>query len=101
MIAGDSVVVATQGRDPGGTAGVGRGATGGSKPRGISGAGRRGARVEVLAVVRWVLMVETMELDSQRKSRSVRLGEEASGKVSSSKTSCHETIRQFVERSRQ
>jgi hypothetical protein len=34
------VVVATQGRNPGGTVGAGRGATGGSKPGGIFGAGR-------------------------------------------------------------
>jgi hypothetical protein len=31
--------------------------------------------------------------DSQRKSKSVRLGEAASGKLSSSKTTCRETIR--------
>jgi hypothetical protein len=94
-------VVATMGRKPGGTTGVGRLATGGSKPRGISGAGRRGARGEVPAVVRWVSMVETMGLDSQRKSRSVRFDEVARGKLSSSKTTCRETIMQFVERSRQ
>jgi hypothetical protein len=46
-------------------------------------------------------MVKTVGPDSQRKSRSVRLGEAASGKLFSSKTTCHETIRQFVERSRQ
>jgi hypothetical protein len=39
---------------------VGRGATGGSKPEGISGAGRQGVRVEVPTVVRWVLMMETV-----------------------------------------
>jgi hypothetical protein len=48
-----------------------------------------------------VPMVETVEPDSKRKSRSVRLGEAASGKLSSSKTTCREIIRQFVERSRQ
>jgi hypothetical protein len=55
---GGAVVVAARGRKPGGTAGAGRLATGGSKPRGISGAGRQGAGGEVLAVVRWVPMVE-------------------------------------------
>jgi hypothetical protein len=35
-----------------------------------------------------VLMVETMEPDSKRKSSSVRLGEAVSGKLSSSKTTC-------------
>jgi hypothetical protein len=45
-------------------------------------------------------MVEVMGLDSQRKSRLVRLGEAASGKLSSSKTICHQMIRRFVERSR-
>jgi hypothetical protein len=45
-------------------------------------------------------MVETMGPDSQRKSRLVRLGEAASGKLSSSKTTCDEMIRRFVERSR-
>jgi hypothetical protein len=57
-MAGGAAVVAAQGKNPGGTAGVGRGATGGSKPGGISGAGRRGAGVEVPTVVRWVPMVE-------------------------------------------
>jgi hypothetical protein len=52
-MAGGAVVVAAWGKNPGGTAGVGMGATGGSKPRGISGAGRRGAEVEVPVVVRW------------------------------------------------
>jgi hypothetical protein len=94
-------VVAAWGRNLGGTVEAGRGATGGSKPGGISGAGRRGAGVEVHAVVRWVPMVETVRLDSQRKSRSVRLGEAASGKLSSSKTTCREMIRRFVDRSRQ
>jgi hypothetical protein len=98
--AGGAAVVAARGRNPGGTVGAGRGATGGSKPEGISGAGWRGARVEVLAVVRWVPMVETVGPDSQRKYRSIRLGEAASGKLSSSKTTCRETIRWFVERSR-
>jgi hypothetical protein len=101
VTAGDATVVAARGRNPGGTVEAGRGATRGSKPEGISGAGQRGARVEVPAVVRWVLMVETVGPDSQRKSRSVRLGEAASGKLSSSKTTCREIIRRFVERSRQ
>jgi hypothetical protein len=80
---------------------AGRLATGGSKPEEISGAGRWDAGVEVLAVVRLVPMVETMGPDSQRKSRPVRLGKAARGKLSSSKTTCRETIRRFVERSRQ
>jgi hypothetical protein len=61
------VVVATQGRNPGGT---------------VS-AVRLSAGVEVSAVVSQVPMVETMETDSQRKSRLVRLGEPVSGKLSS------------------
>jgi hypothetical protein len=60
---GDAAVVATQGRNLGGTARAGRGAIGDSKPRGISGAGRRGAGVEVPAVVRWIPIVETMGSD--------------------------------------
>jgi hypothetical protein len=98
---GGAVVVAARGRNPGGTAGSGRGATGGSKPGGISGAGLRDDGVEVPAVVRWVPMVETVGPDSQRKSRSVRLGEAESGNLSSSKTTCRETIMRLVERSRQ
>jgi L-aminopeptidase/D-esterase-like protein len=94
-------VVAARGRNPIGTVGAGRGATGDSKPRGISSAGRRGAGVKVPTVVRWIPMVETMGPDSQRKSRSVGLGEAASGKLSSSKTTCRETIKWFIERSRQ
>jgi hypothetical protein len=82
---GGAVVVATRGRKPGETARADRLATGGSKPGGISGAGRRGARGEVLAVVRWIPMVETVGPDSQRKSRSVRLSEATRGKLSSSK----------------
>jgi hypothetical protein len=96
-----ATVVAARGWNPGGTVGAGRGATGGPKPRGISGAGRRGAGVEVPTVVRWVPMVKTVGPDSQRKYRSIRLSEAVSGKLSSSKTTCRETIRQFVERSRQ
>jgi L-aminopeptidase/D-esterase-like protein len=83
VTAGGVVVVATQGRNPVGTVGAGRGATVGSKPRGIFGAGRRGVGVEVPTVVWWVSMVETVGPGSQRKSRSVRLGEAASGKLSS------------------
>jgi hypothetical protein len=101
MTAGGAAVVAARGRNPGGTAEAGRGATGGSKPGGISGAGWWCAGVDVPIVVRWVLMVEIVGTDSQRKFRPVRLGEAASGKLSSSKTTCHETIRRFVERSRQ
>jgi hypothetical protein len=47
-----------------------------------------------------VPMVETLEPDSKRKSRLARLGEVARGKLSS-KTTCQEMIRQFVEISRQ
>jgi hypothetical protein len=100
VVAGSAAVVAIRGRNPEETAGAGRLATGGSKPGGISGAGRWGAGVEVPAVVRWVSMVEIVGPDSQRKSRSVRLGEAASGKLSSSKTTCRETISRFAERSR-
>jgi hypothetical protein len=100
-VARGAAVVAARGRNPGGTAGAGRGAIGGSKRRGISGSGRRGAGVKVPAVVSWFPMVKSMGPDSQRKSRSVRLGEAASGKLSSSKITCRETIRRFVERSRQ
>jgi hypothetical protein len=98
---GGATVVAARGKNPGGTVEAGRGATRGSNSEGISGAGWRGAEVEVLTAVRWVLMVETVGPDSKRKSRSVRLGEAASGKLSSSKTTCRETIRWFIERSRQ
>jgi hypothetical protein len=42
----------------------------------------------VPAVVSRVPTVETVEPDSQRKSRSVGLGEAARGKLSSSKTTC-------------
>jgi hypothetical protein len=100
-MAGGTAVVAARGRNPRESIGAGTGATGGSKPRGISGAGRWGAGVELPTVVRWVPMVETMGPDSQRKSRSVRLSEAASRKLSSSKTTCRETIKRFVERSRQ
>jgi hypothetical protein len=95
---GGKEMVAARGRKPGETTGAGRLATGGSKPGGISGAGRQGVGGEVPVVVRWVPMVETVRPNSQRKSRSVRLGEAARGKLSSSKTTCWETIRLFVER---
>jgi L-aminopeptidase/D-esterase-like protein len=101
VTAGGAVVVATRGRNPRGTVGAGRGATGGLKPGGIYGAGRWGAGVEVPAVVRWVPIVEAVGLNLQRKLRSVRLGEAASEKLSLSKTTYRETIRRFVERSRQ
>jgi hypothetical protein len=42
-------------------------------------------------------MDEIMEPNSKRKSRSVRLGEAVSGKLPSSKTTCRETVRRFVE----
>jgi hypothetical protein len=80
---------------------VGRGATRGSKLGGISGAVWQGVGVEVPAMVSRVPMVETVEPDLQRKFRSVGLGEAARGKLSSSKTTCRETIMRFVERSRQ
>jgi hypothetical protein len=80
---GGAAVVAARGKKPGGTAGVGKLATGGSKPRWISSAGQRGAGGEVLAVVRWVPMVEIVGPNSQRKSRLVRLDKTARGKLSS------------------
>jgi hypothetical protein len=46
-------------------------------------------------------MVETVEPDFKRKYRSVKLGEVTSGKLSSSKTTCREMIKRFVEISRQ
>jgi hypothetical protein len=61
-----ATVIAARGWNTGGTVGAGRGATGGPKPRGISGAGRRGAGVEVPAVVRWVPMVKTVGPDSKK-----------------------------------
>jgi hypothetical protein len=69
----------SQGKNPGGTAEAGRGATGGSNPGGTSGASMQDIVVEVPVVVSWVPMVETVEPDSQRKSKSVGLGETASG----------------------
>jgi hypothetical protein len=51
-MAGGAAVVAAQGRNLGGTVGAGMGAIGGSKPRGISSVGRRGAGVEIPVVVR-------------------------------------------------
>jgi hypothetical protein len=101
VMGGGAAVVATRGRKPGGIIVAGRLVIGGSKPGGISGAGQRGAGGEVPAVVRWVPMVETVGPDSQKKSWSDRLGEAARGKLSSSKTTCRETMRQFIERSRQ
>jgi hypothetical protein len=79
-----------------------RAATSGSKPGGTTGAGwlagRCGGRTYRESRV---LMVETTEPDSKRKSRSVRLDEVASGNLSSSKTTYREMIKRFVERSRQ
>jgi hypothetical protein len=77
-----------RGRNPRGAVGAGRGATGGSKPGGISGAVQQGAGAEVPAVVSRVPMVDTVEPDAQRKSRSVGLGEAVRGKLSSSKITC-------------
>jgi hypothetical protein len=80
---------------------VGRGVTRGSKPGGTIGAGWKAAVVVEPARGSRVPMVKTVEPDSKRKSRSVRLGEAASGKPSSSKITCREMIRRFIERSRQ
>jgi hypothetical protein len=72
-----TAVGAARGRNPDGTAGAGRGDTSGSNPGGISGAGWQGATVP--AVVSWVPTVETVELDSQRKSRLVGLARQRGG----------------------
>jgi hypothetical protein len=88
-----------QGRNPDGAVRVGRGATSSSNPRGTSRASWQGATVPT--VVSRVPTVGTVEPDSQRKSRSVGLGEAVRGKLSSSKTTCREIIRWFVERSMQ
>jgi hypothetical protein len=63
-IGGGAAVIAAWGRKSGGTVGVGRLARSGSKPKGISSVGRRGAGGEIPAVVRWVPMVETVGTDS-------------------------------------
>jgi hypothetical protein len=63
------------------TIGAGRGATSGLNLGGISGAGRQGAMVPI--VVSRIPTVVTVEPDSQRKSRSVGLGEATRGKLSS------------------
>jgi hypothetical protein len=81
-----ATVDAARGRNPGRTVGAARGATSGSNPGGTSRAGWQGATVP--AVVSRVPTVETVEPDSQRKCRSVGLGEAARGKLSSSKTTC-------------
>jgi hypothetical protein len=95
------IVEAARGTNPGRTAGAGRGATSGSKPGRTTRAGWQATVVVELAVGSRVPMVETMEPDSKRKFRLIRLGEAASGKLSSSKNTCRETIKRFVERSRQ
>jgi hypothetical protein len=64
-----AAVGAAWGRNPGGAVGVRRGATSGSNPEGTSEADWHGATVP--AVVSRVSTVETVEPDSQRKSRSV------------------------------
>jgi hypothetical protein len=94
-----TAVGAACGRNPEGTARAVRGGTSGSNLGGTSGAGWQDAMVP--AVVSRVPTVETVELDSQRKSRSVGLDEVTKGKLSSSKTTCREMIRRFVDRSRQ
>jgi hypothetical protein len=78
-------------KNPRGTVRAGRGATSGSNLGGTSGAGWQGATIP--AVVSRVPTVETVEPDSQRKSRSLGLGEAARGKPSSSKTMCREMIK--------
>jgi hypothetical protein len=78
-----SAAGASHGKNPGGTARAGRGATGGMNPGGTFGASRQGAMMEVPEVVSQVPIVETVEPDSQRKSRSVGMGEAARGKLSS------------------
>jgi hypothetical protein len=80
---------------------VGRGATSGLMPGGTTGVGWQDAVVVEPAGGSRVPMVEIVELDSKRKSRSVRLGEAMRGKLSSLKTTCRETIKRFTERSRQ
>jgi hypothetical protein len=95
------VIEAARGRNPGGTENAGRGATSGSKPRGATEVGWQAAMVVEPVGGSRVPMVETMEPGSKRKYRLVRWGEAARGKLSSSKTTCRETIRRFVERSRQ
>jgi hypothetical protein len=95
------IVEATRGRNPRGTAGAGKGATSGSKPGGTTRAGWQATVVVEPVGGSRVPMVETVEPDSKRKYRLVILGEAASGKLSSSKTTCRETIKRFVERSRQ
>jgi hypothetical protein len=86
-----ATVGAAQGKNPGGTIRAGRGATSGSNPEGTSGADWQGAIVPV--VVSRVPMVEIVEPDSQRKSRSVGLGDAVRGKLPLSKTMCREMIR--------
>jgi hypothetical protein len=76
-----TTVGATRDRNPGRTAGAERGATSGSNPGGTSGACWQDATVP--AVVSRVSTVETMEPDSQKKFRSVGLGEAVRGKLSS------------------
>jgi hypothetical protein len=93
-----AAVGATRGRNPRQTVEAVRGATSGSNPEETFGAGWQGATVP--AVVSQVPTVETVEPNSQRKSTSMGLGEAARRKLSSSKITCRETIRHFVERSR-
>jgi L-aminopeptidase/D-esterase-like protein len=78
-----AAVGAARGRNSRGTTGAGRGATSGLIPGGTSGASCQGATVPT--VVSRIPTVKTVEPDSQRKSRSVGLGEAARGKLSSSK----------------
>jgi hypothetical protein len=61
-----AAVGAARGRNLRGSAGVGRGVTGGPKPGGISEADRQGAVMEVPTMVSRVPMVETMEPDSKK-----------------------------------
>jgi hypothetical protein len=92
---------ASLGWNLGGTAGAVRGVTRGREARGDYRGGLTSRRSSSTCSGEGVLMGLTEDPDSQRKSRSVRWGEAAGGKLASSKTTCRETIRRFVERSRQ
>jgi hypothetical protein len=78
-----TAVGAARGRNPGWTARAGRGATSGSNLGGTFEAGWQGATIP--AVVSQVSTVETVEADSQKKSRLVGLGEATKGKLSLTK----------------
>jgi hypothetical protein len=88
------------GWNTGGTAGAVRGDHPGREARGDYRGGLTSHRSSSTYSGEGVLMGLTEDPDSQRKSRSVRWGEAASGKLASSKTTCREMIRRFMERSR-